>query len=114
MLSRGPAAKIILCAGAKRKAGQSLGRRVRVSIGLGRRLRKGLGPGRKPKASLSLGVNLRVVLNLGRNPQEMLSLGVKAMGVRKNPGLKVAKIQAAIKDEVKVIKNRGKNRGRLY
>jgi hypothetical protein len=84
-----------------------------VGINLGRRLKEGLGPGRKPKASLSLGVNLRAVLSLGRNPQEMLSLGrnpqerlnlgVKAMGVRKNPDLKVAKIRTAIKDEVKVM-----------
>ncbi len=79
----------------------------------GRRLRERLGLGRKPKESLSLGVNLRAVLNLGRNqqemlslgrnPQEMLSLGVKAGGVRENPGLKAAKIRAAIKDEVKIM-----------
>jgi hypothetical protein len=112
-----------------------------VSINLGRRLMEGLGPGRKPKVSLSLGVNLKAVLSLGRNsqeilslgrnpqemlspgrnPQEMLSLGVKAMSVRKNPGLiplllpgwfggrvsavepRTAKIRAAIKDEVKVM-----------
>jgi hypothetical protein len=74
-----------------------------VSINRGRRLKEGLGPGRKPKASLSLGVNLRAVLSLGRNPQEMLSLGAKAVGVRKNPGLKAAKFRAAIKDEVKIM-----------
>ena len=48
-----------------------------MSINLGRRPKKEFGPGRKPKERL----------NLGRNPQEMLSLGVRAMGVRKNPGL---------------------------
>jgi hypothetical protein len=71
-----------------------------VSINLGRRLRERLDPGRKPKESLSLGVNLRAVLNLGRNQQEMLSLGARAMGVRKNPGLKAGGIRADIKDEV--------------
>jgi hypothetical protein len=84
-----------------------------VSINLGRRPKKGLGPGRKPKVSLSLGVNLRAVLNLGRKlrvsqghgrkPKVSLSPGVKAVSVRKNPGLKAAKIQAAIKGEVKVM-----------
>jgi len=56
-LSHGRGAKTILCGGARRKISQGFGRKARVSI------------------------------NLGRNPQEMLNLGVRAMGVRKNPGL---------------------------
>jgi hypothetical protein len=44
-----------------------------------------------------------VSINLGRRLKERLSLGVKAVSVRKDPGLRGGGNRADIKNEVKVM-----------